>query len=313
MAGSAPTGRVVDVIELLARPGHEHLRFSDVVRQLGATQATTHAILATLSERGWVSRDPVTKTFSLGPALAAVGIRADLARPMMHAARGAAQRLSSHTGCATSILERIEASRDGSTGGDSLIVACHIGEGGSTPVLDPGDRIPYTPPFGVAFAAWDAEDRQRLWLRRGSDDRELVKRLATILTRTRERGYDVDWITPALAQTARLVVTLQRDGVPTQVTALMDQILLECTTIGFLSDDDPARRSQPVATIAAPAFDHHGEVALIVAAHPLRPLSAQETAAIGREVTAAAQEISVGPARSEASSRRDRGNRRTLV
>ncbi|PRC47780.1 transcriptional regulator, partial [Mycobacterium sp. ITM-2017-0098] len=60
MAGSAPTSRVVDVVELLCRPGHERLRFSDVVARLGLTQATAHAILTTLSERGWVTRDPST-------------------------------------------------------------------------------------------------------------------------------------------------------------------------------------------------------------------------------------------------------------
>ncbi len=31
-----------------------------------------HAILQTLIDRGWVSRDPVDKTFSLGPVLAEV-------------------------------------------------------------------------------------------------------------------------------------------------------------------------------------------------------------------------------------------------
>ena len=52
---SAPTARVLDIVELLARPGNERLRFSDVVRELELTQATAHAILKTLSDRGWVS------------------------------------------------------------------------------------------------------------------------------------------------------------------------------------------------------------------------------------------------------------------
>lgn len=301
MAGSAPTGRVVDVVELLCRPGHEHLRFSDVVSRLGLTQATAHAILATLSERGWVTRDPATKTYSLGPALAAVGARADMARPLVHAARAAIQQLHTETGYAASVLERID---------DSLIVAAHISADSSTPHLGPGDRIPYTPPFGVALAAWDTSDAQQAWLRRGGDA-TLVRRLEAVLTTTRERGFDVDWTTPAMAQAAALVVHLQREGVPTQVAEIMDRLLVECTAVGLLPDDDPARLAQPVATVAAPVLDGQGHGTLIIAVHPLRPLAGKQTRALGRQVAEVAAALSDRPARTEASSRRARGSRRT--
>ncbi|MBZ4561135.1 helix-turn-helix domain-containing protein, partial [Mycobacterium avium] len=49
---------MLDVVELLARSPSARLRFSDVVRELGLTQATAHAILKTLCDRGWASRDP---------------------------------------------------------------------------------------------------------------------------------------------------------------------------------------------------------------------------------------------------------------
>jgi DNA-binding IclR family transcriptional regulator len=39
---------VLDVVELLAGSGKDRLRFSDVVRELGLTQATAHAILTTV-------------------------------------------------------------------------------------------------------------------------------------------------------------------------------------------------------------------------------------------------------------------------
>ena len=103
---SAPTARVLDVVELLARPGNEQLRFSDVVRELDLTQATAHAILKTLCDRGWASRDPVAKTFSLGPALAVVAARTDTARPLAHAARASRCELSAEVGFAASVVER---------------------------------------------------------------------------------------------------------------------------------------------------------------------------------------------------------------
>ena len=89
------------------------LRFSDVVRELDLTQATAHAILKTLCDRGWASRDPIAKTFTLGPALAVVAARTDTARPLAHAARDAALRLSREVGYAGSVVERF---------GDSLVV-----------------------------------------------------------------------------------------------------------------------------------------------------------------------------------------------
>src|SRR5580692_11095409 len=103
---SAPTARVLDVVELLARSGNARLRFSDVVRELDLNQATAHAILKTLCDRGWASRDPVAKTFTLGPALAVVAARTDGLRPLAHAARGAAVRVSNEVGHAGSVVER---------------------------------------------------------------------------------------------------------------------------------------------------------------------------------------------------------------
>jgi DNA-binding IclR family transcriptional regulator len=268
---------VLDVIELLARSANARLRFSDVVRELGLTQATAHAILKTLCDRGWASRDPVTKTFTLGPALAVVAARTDIVRPLAQSARAAALRLADEVGYGASVVERF---------GDSLVVTAFEGEPATQPSGIPGDRIPYTPPFGVAFAAWDTAEEQRAWIRRGvGDDPDRTLRLEQVLKHTRERGFDVDWTTPALAQAVQVVTTLDSNEMPTPVRAIVDQLVAEFTTIGFLSDDNPGRRRQPVVTIAAPVFDHRGRVALMVAVHPLCPLGAREVRDIGKLLT----------------------------
>ena len=120
----------------------------------------------------------------------------------------------------------------------------------------------------------------------------LTRRLEQVLARTRERGFDVDWTTPALAQAAQVVGTLQRDGMPAHLRKIMDQLIVEYTTIGFLSDDDPAREAQPIATIAAPVFAHRQRVALIVCVHPLRALTSRQVSSIGRRLTRAATTVS---------------------
>jgi DNA-binding IclR family transcriptional regulator len=281
---SPPTVRVVDVVELLAAAGPARLRFSDLARELGLTQATAHAILATLCERGWVSRDPVDKTYALGPALAVVATRVDRARPIAHTARTAALGLAGEFGYATSVVERV---------GDSLVIAS-FEDAGRRSIGTPGERIRYAPPFGVAFAAWDTAEEQRAWIERSaSANPVLTHRLQEVLARTRRRGFDVDCTTPALAQAARVMGTLPSDGLPDHVREITEQLLMEFTTIGFLADDDTAREEQPVATIAAPVFDQRGRVPMIVAAHPLQPLSRRRIDAVGRRVAQVTAAISV--------------------
>jgi len=272
---------VLDVVELLAGSATDRLRFSDVVRELGLTQATAHAILTTLCDRGWASRDPVDKTFSLGPALAVVAARVDTARPLAHTARTAALQLADEFGYPTSVIERV---------GDSLVITAFEDAGGQSRGA-PGDRIRYAPPFGVAFAAWDTDEQQRAWIQRSAaSNPEFARRLQEVLARTRERGFDVDCTTPALTQAAQVVGTLPSDGLPDHVREITERLLVEFTTIGFLTDDDTARQAHPVATIAAPVFDHRGWVPMIVAVHPLQALTRKRIDAIGRRtarVTAA--------------------------
>ncbi|CQD02756.1 transcriptional regulator [Mycolicibacterium conceptionense] len=127
-ASSAPTSRVLDVIELLAGSGDKRLRFSDVVGALNLTQATAHAILKTLCDRGWLIRDPADKTFALGPGLAVVAARTAAARPLAHAARIAAQELSDQLGYAASVVERVA---------DELVITAFEGAG---PAIASGTR-----------------------------------------------------------------------------------------------------------------------------------------------------------------------------
>jgi DNA-binding IclR family transcriptional regulator len=286
---------VLDVVELLARSGNAQPRFSDIVRELELTQATVHAILKTLCDRGWASRDPVAKTFTLGPALSVVAARTDTLRPLAQAARSAALRLSRDVGYAGSVVERF---------GDSLVVTAFEGDPATQPAGIPGDRIPYAPPFGVALAAWDTDEEQRAWIRRGvGDNPDRTRRLEEVLKHTRERGFDVDWTTPALAQAVQVVATLDSNEMPTPVRHILDQLLVEFTTIGFLSDDNPGRRKQPVATIAAPVFDHRQQVVLMVAVHPLSPLSARQIRVIGKKLTEETTAVSESRRRPDAADR----------
>ncbi|WP_332838846.1 helix-turn-helix domain-containing protein [Nocardia bovistercoris] len=280
--------RVLDVLELLARPGNERLRFSDVARELDLTQATAHAILKTLTDRGWVARDPDGKAFSLGPVLAAVAARAEAVRPLSGLALARARELARRTGYPTTIVERVN---------DTLVISAPETVTDEQFPVFPGDRIPYALPFGVAFAAWDAPEEQSAWIRRSPvTDPVVIDRIDAVLARTRDRGYDIDRATPALARATQLVGTLERDGLPAHVRQIMDQLMAECASIIFLPDDDPANRTHPIATLSAPVFDHRHRVALLLAVNPMRALTAAQLSTLRSELVEAAGEISASAA-----------------
>ena len=272
-SGSAPTERVLDIVELLSRPGRGEIRFSDVVRELDLSQGTAHAILKTLSDRGWVTRNPVTKAFALGPALTLVASGLDIGRPLAHLARASVRRLVDTTDMAASVLERA---------GDNLVITAFEYPADLSALVQPNERIPYAPPFGIAFAAWDSTDEQEAWIRRGAaDDAGLHQRLRTVLTRTRERGYDVDWMTPALNQAAQAIGTLSGDVIPRNLRSVIDQLRVEFASADPLPDDS-TRGAHPVATISAPVLDADDRIALVLAIHPLRAMTIREIRAAAK-------------------------------
>jgi DNA-binding IclR family transcriptional regulator len=265
-ANSAPTERVLDVIELLSQPENRTMRFSDVVRDLDLSQATAHAILKTLADRGWVNRDPVDKTFSLGPALALIAARLDGARPLANLAHDAARRLATAVDVPASVIER--------AGGDLVITAFEQPKGSAISAA-PNERIPYTAPFGVAFAAWDTPEAQQKWIQRAAaDDAALTRQLTDVLAQTRERGYDIDWMTPALAQAAHAIGSLSEHALPVNLRSIIDQLRVEFTSAAMTSGETGAPR--PVATISAPVLDKTGHIQLVLGIHPVRPMTMRE-------------------------------------
>lgn len=283
-SSSAPTERVLDVVELLSRPDNGQMRFSDVVRGLELSQATAHAILKTLTDRGWVNRDPVTKTFSLGPALSVIAGRLDIARPVAHRARDAVRRLATVVDVPASVIERA---------GDDLVITAFEQPKGGAISASPNERIPYTAPFGVAFAAWDTPDAQREWIQRAAGDGSaLTRQLYDVLAQTRKRGYDVDWMTPALAQAAQAIGSLSNHALPVNMRSIIEQLRLEFASAA-LTADRGTRTRRPVATISAPVPDSAGHVQLVLGIHPVRPMTMSEIRSFARPLLKEVQQLAV--------------------
>src|SRR6202021_1229234 len=95
------TERVVNLFEYLAGDGSRGMAgmtLAEVSRHLSVHKASCHSMLSELLRAGWLLRDPVRKTYHLGPALVRLGQQAAGRYPALVLARSAMAELSARTG-----------------------------------------------------------------------------------------------------------------------------------------------------------------------------------------------------------------------
>ena len=137
---SPPTERVVSVLDHFAARPDARFGLSDLARALELSKPTCLGILSTLVDRGYLTCDPATKTYGLGPALVRVGqlartrfaVAADAARPVL-------ARLSEQyrTNCTASAVI-----------GESIVILASTDVAEREPFVPVGQRYPFAPPMG---------------------------------------------------------------------------------------------------------------------------------------------------------------------
>ena len=247
MARPAPAvERTVALLEFLASNPSQSFSLSELARRLDINKATIHAIANTLAGCGYLLRHPVDKSFTLGPALIAVGNAAgqrqfeivDYARPEM-------EKLSTELGLHCVASAAI---------GDEIVLLARTGRieplSLSVPV---GQRLPLAPPLGTVFVAWDAPDAIDRWLRRlgPRPGNAALERYREAVATVRRRGYSLGLEPPPAAARGRR-------GLRDAAVEVVEQhphdeyILLELEKAA----------SYRLAHIAAPVFAADGRVAL---------------------------------------------------
>jgi DNA-binding IclR family transcriptional regulator len=100
--GTEAAARVADVLLLLA-DGSVGGGVSDLARRLGISKTVVHRILQSLASRGLVVPDPRRRTYALGPAAAALGVRALRELDLRREALPVLRRLQHETGETTTV------------------------------------------------------------------------------------------------------------------------------------------------------------------------------------------------------------------
>ena len=277
---SPQTDRVVTLVEHLAAHPDQSLTLAAATRLLDVNKSTCHATLAALGAAGWLLRDPFTKAYRLGPALASVGRAAATGYPALEFARGAMATLSREAAanCAALAIE-----------GDVAIVLEQTRDLRALgPGLDVSVPIPLRAPLGSGVVAWGSPEAQVEWLDRIPTATR--PHHEAVLDATRARRYSVELATPPEAQ---LRDTVARHGNP---GAGMSELLVDLADQLAGRDDflpvdlDPAR-SYLVSTMNAPVFQD-GEVTLLLSLNGFSsPLSGEQIAAIGARLVSACETV----------------------
>ena len=182
MARPAPAAaRAVQILDLLVTHPDERFTLSELVRRTGMSLGSAHAVLAVLEQSGHVTRHPVTKAYSLGPALVVAGVVALEHLPGIGAARGLLAPLAAELGTEVVLTARTL---------DEIVFVARAGEPSPHgPALREGERVPLVPPFGAVFMAFADPADVEEWLARTPDGAgEAVARCRDALELVRARG-----------------------------------------------------------------------------------------------------------------------------
>ena len=207
MARPAPSiDRTVAILNFLAAHPDDAFTLSELCRRVGITKATAHAMLNALADAGYLLRHPTDKTFTLGPALIAVGSAAAARRmEVVDYAREEMRRLAD--ALRVQVVATIAM-------GEEIVVLAR--EGTAEPfrvTLDVGQRLPLVPPIGTVFVAWSPPSEIDRWLRRAGKDVTVaqVDRYRAAVDAVRRRGWSVGVEVPVPLASETLLEELAHD------------------------------------------------------------------------------------------------------
>ena len=247
----------MQVLEFLALDNPVAPTMSEIARRTGLSKATCHSILLALAEGGYVRRDPMSLTYSLGPGLITLGASAASSLRLPEVARSEMELLSDMLGLTTVAAV---------TAGTHLVVISTVSPSQSFHVTLPiGQMVPFAPPLGAAFVAWASTREVDAWLDRAPRGLNEVERrhFYAALAAVREHGYSVTLSDPRGREFAEAVEQAARHPESQAARTHRDELIgeLAMTTLPATLEEG---RTYRLTQLSAPVFDDAGSVVLVV-------------------------------------------------
>jgi len=202
---------------LLMLAGRADVRVSEVAEELGVAVSTAHRILATLTFRGFLAQDRVTKAYRVGSALIELGVRSTSGLDLRAAAEPHLRTLAAEFGETVNLMV-LEGTMC------RFIAGVESTQRVRTQVLT-GTLLPaYSTSGGkILLAELSAAELRRLYphgLRKLTERTKTFTQLTEELELVRHRGYatNVEESTPGLRAVA--VAVRNRQGVPIGAVAM---------------------------------------------------------------------------------------------
>ncbi|MEZ0359382.1 helix-turn-helix domain-containing protein [Mycobacterium sp. SA01] len=282
---SPQTERVVNLFEHLAGEGRDGLTLAEVSRYLNVHKASCHSMLAELLRAGWLLRDPVRKTYHLGPALVRLGREAAGHFPALALARSAMIELSAATGAH---CVAFSVGDDHSTVVDQ--VRSRLGGGHPMPI---GTQFPHRPPYGASTVAWAGVHARERWLTALPED--VRERYRDAIAAAEQRGYAVGLhLLPDLRLQELALIVRSAEVRSTRLSelaqALTDELIHQEQWFPVSLDSD---RTYEVSHIDSPVLAADSRIALILSLVPSpEPMSGADVTRMGEQLAAATRGLS---------------------
>lgn len=241
--------RATQVLSRLALQPDGRWTIAELSRSLEINLSSLHAVLATLQAEGYVRRDPVGRSYRLGPSALALGLSGLQAQPVVAQAERALEELT------------VELDLEGfitSACGDVIVVLARVGKHRpSSPSLRIAQRVPLLPPVGGVFMAWAQPMERAIWLERAPAAQR--SQYAGTLELIHKWGYAVALEGPERESLINSVRDAQHQTL-TDAAARIGQALDKLSQVPYLLGEGQAETGCDVSLIASPVFDLQGNV-----------------------------------------------------
>ncbi|WP_040866447.1 helix-turn-helix domain-containing protein [Nocardia exalbida] len=277
---SAPTARVVQVLDFFVEQRGKRFGLSELARELDLAKPTCLGILTELTSGGYLVRDAGTVTYGLGPALIAAGRVAQDSFAISALARVELEKLSArhHTTCTASAVV-----------GEQIMVLESTGPG----LVKVGAAYHFAPPVGLMYVLWDTDAAFDAWLAKppAVPLRQDEQRLRQVVAECRERGFLVESMTTAGRRLYSLLAGVADRDLPPELRELVGELVTSLGERVYLGSDLRPRKEHAVSLLAAPTYDGDGRQNMVLTMYVGRSITGAEIARRGAALVAAADAV----------------------
>jgi DNA-binding IclR family transcriptional regulator len=238
---------------IVSHPG-ERFTLSDLSRACGINVPSLMAVLQSLTDAGYLSRN-ARKTYEAGPALLAIGLSVGAHNRAFELLPTELEQLARAVGTECSATVAI---------GDKTMTVADAGRPSAQSLpMSVGSRFPLMAPVGHVFMAWSEPAEIEAWIARGEGPGFAIDRarIARELAQVRQRGYSLFYYANAGYQPAEALEHLA--GKPDD-PARQEMVRSAMAAFGReweLIEPEPGRRYD-VSNAVAPVFNAQGRVQL---------------------------------------------------